>query len=348
MSLLRPPKPPRLLSSYTPLLLLLATFRFSRPATAQITGLFPEYLRDCIDRCQPLLLANSGCTLLGQTSQDCLCRSPYVEQFYNGDTCTCTSTFESTEFRNWFQGTGACSVYVEERLQASSESSTASSTAPPTSSTSSTDSETTSSSSTSTRRETTTRTLTSTSAETDATSRATTATTLATVTSPSGTEAGGPTSSTTSGNPSLATNSQQDSGFITEQNRRWVIPVITVGALVVAGALVFAALYFFCGCCRRNGRGRYTPANNPGVAGAAGASGSTLGALGVKGRRRRKNRMWLSTVPFFGVGKSSASQSSDSSSLVDDHEGMVDTSYYGAGGSAEAGAGGRIPATIWA
>ncbi|KAK6334013.1 hypothetical protein TWF696_002523 [Orbilia brochopaga] len=333
MSLLRPSKPLKLLA------LLLATQHFAILTTAQIAGFFPEYLKRCIDRCQPLWSVNYDCTLAGSSSQDCLCQSPWVEQFYEGSTCTCTSDFEATEFRNWFEGTNGCSSYVEARIQSSEAAATASPTSTSAQDTSSAESSTSDRATTS-RPPTTTSTDTST--DTTPTSSITGPTTgRTTLTTSLSTTTNDQTASTTSNSPSIATSSQQDnnsSGFITAQNRKWVIPTITIGGLIVVGAAAFAILYFFFGCCRRgNNRGRYARTNNPAIIGAnAAAAGSNSTLAGLKPPiKRKKHRMWLSTVPFFGVKNSSASQHSDTSqdmSLVDDHDAMLDTAYYGAGG----------------
>ncbi|KAF3911818.1 hypothetical protein AA313_de0207896 [Arthrobotrys entomopaga] len=313
MSLFRPSKSLKLLS-------VLALLQLSTPAAAQIAAFFPEYLKDCINNCQPLWSANYECTLAGEQSQDCLCQSPWVEQFYEGSTCTCTSDYESQEFRNWFDGTNGCSVYVEARIR-SSETSRPTPTTSIKSSSSSDVSTTTSDRSsssvgTTTRSTTTSAGSTTTSAPSSPvpTTITTNGSTFTTMVTPTGTNS-----------PAVATTSPQDSsGFITAQNKKWVIPTITIGGLIVLGAGAFAILYFCFGCCRRDRRGKYGRANNPGGMGGAAATG-----VGKK-----KNKMWLSTLPFFGT-KSKSSQRSDSSqdmTLVGDHDSMVDTAYYGAGG----------------
>ncbi|KAK6544090.1 hypothetical protein TWF694_000801 [Orbilia ellipsospora] len=313
MSLLRPSKSLKLLSA-------LALLHLSTPAAAQIAAFFPEYLKDCINNCQPLWSANYACTLSGQQSQDCLCQSPFVEQFYEGSTCTCTSDYEAQEFRNWFDGTNGCSLYVEARIRSSETSRPT-----PTTSVASSSSDVSTTTSESGSAGTTTRSTTTSAGSTTTTSApsspvpttiTTNGSTFITMVTPTGTQS-----------PSIATTQPQDSsGFITAQNKKWVIPTITIGGIVVLGAVAFGILYFCFGCCRRDGRGKYGRANNPGGMGGAAAAGL------VK-KNKNKNKMWLSTIPFFGT-KSKSSQRSDSSqdmTLVGDHDSMVDTAYYGAG-----------------
>ncbi|KAF3098519.1 hypothetical protein TWF569_004539 [Orbilia oligospora] len=343
----RPSKPHKLLLS--PLfILLLPTLTH-----AQISSYFPPYLKSCIDRCQPLWSANYDCTLSGQSSLDCLCQSSWVEQFYEGSTCTCTSDFESQEFRNWFQGTGGCNVYVEARIR-SSETSVPTSTVE-SSSSSSTEEETTTTSESTSRRTTSSVESTTTSDSESTTTGDSTFTTLpsTTDTGTRGSEQTGPATST----PTL-TGSEQDSSssFITDQNKRWVIPTITIGGLIVVGAGIFAFLFFCCGFCRRSGRGRYSKAHNPSLGGSALAVGEASAAAGVLGKRKKK-RMWLSTIPFFGVSKSNRSDGSgdtlvgdpyDSQNPYQSRNSMVDTGYYGAGAglmglSGSAGGPGYVP-----
>ncbi|KAK6517700.1 hypothetical protein TWF506_004882 [Arthrobotrys conoides] len=322
----RSSKPHKLLLS--PLIILL----LPTLTQAQIASYFPPYLKSCIDRCQPLWSANYDCTLSGQSSLDCLCQSSWVEQFYEGSTCTCTSDFESQEFRNWFQGTGGCSVYVEARIR-SSETSVPTSTVESSSSSSSTEEETTTTSERTSRRTTSSVESTTTSDPDSTTTRDSTFTTLpvTTGTGTRGSDQTGPPTTT----PTL-TGAGQDSStsFITEQNKRWVIPTIVIGGLIVIGAGIFAFLFFCCGCCRRGGRGRYSKANNSSIVPETGsAAGAVLG-------KRKKKRMWLSTIPFFGVNKSNRSDGSgdtlvgdpyDSQNPYQSRNSMVDTGYYGAG-----------------
>ncbi|KAF3906529.1 hypothetical protein ABW20_dc0107353 [Dactylellina cionopaga] len=316
MSLFRPSKPLKLLS-------LIVLLHFPAHTTAQIAGFFPEYLKSCIDRCQPLWSANYDCTLQGQSNLDCLCQSQWVEQFYEGSTCTCTSDFESQEFRNWFDGTGGCSPYVEARIRSSETSRPTSTTSEDRSSTE-VESTTTEDRSSSTRTRPTSTTAESTTTSSGETKNTTNGSTFTTVPSQTTGTRGDQTATTTG--PSIATTVPQDSGFITDQNKRWVIPTITVGGLIVVGAAVFAVLFFCFGCCRRSGKGRYSKANNPG-----GEAAGLVAGMGMK--NKKKKRMWLSSVPFFGGAKSGSSQTSSSQdmTLVGDHEG-IDTGYYGAGG----------------
>ncbi|KAK6358604.1 hypothetical protein TWF730_007929 [Orbilia blumenaviensis] len=320
----RPSKSSKLLFSRFIILLLPAL------TNAQVAGYFPPYLKSCIDRCQPLWSANYDCTLAGQANLDCLCQSSWVEQFYEGGTCTCTSDFEAQEFKNWFQGTGGCNVYVEARIR-SSRTSVPTSTSRSSSSSSTEEETTTTSSRTTSSAESTT------TSDQDSTTRDSTFTTLPSTTG-TGTRDSGQTGPPTA-TPTI--NDQQDSSrsFITDQNKRWVIPTITVGGLIVVGAGIFAFLFFCCGFCRPSGRGRYSKAHNPSLAGGAlavGGAGAATGALG----KRKKKPMWLSTIPFFGVSKSSRSDGSGDTLVGDPYDSqnpyqsgnsMVDTGYYGAG-----------------
>ncbi|RVD85908.1 uncharacterized protein DFL_004211 [Arthrobotrys flagrans] len=326
----RPSKPHKLLLS--PLLVLL----LPTLTHAQIASYFPAYLKSCIDRCQPLWSANYDCTLSGQSSLDCLCQSSWVEQFYEGDTCTCTSDFESQEFRNWFQGTGGCNVYVEARIR-SSETSIPTSTVE-SSSSSTTEDETTTTSESTSRRTASGVESTTTSDLDSTTTRDSTFTTLPATTG-TGTQGSDQVGSATA-TPTLSGSGQDSSSsFITEQNKRWVIPTITIGGLIVVGAGIFAFLFFCCGFCSRSGRGRYAKAHNPSLGGstlAAGEAGAAAGALG----KRKKKRMWLSTIPFFGVKQSNRSDGSGDTLVGDPYDSqnpyqsgnlMIDTGYYGAG-----------------
>ncbi|KAK6348534.1 hypothetical protein TWF718_006322 [Orbilia javanica] len=338
----RPSKPHKLLRS--PLLFLL----LSPLARAQtIASYFPIYLT-CLDNCQALVSARNECTLESRDNIDCLCQSLWVEQFYEGSTCTCTSTFEAQEFRNWFQGTGGCGVYVEARIR-NSLTSTPTSTIE--SSSSSTEEETTTTSESTSRRRTTSSVESTTTSDSESTTTrdSTFTTSLATST---GTQSSDLVSSPTA-TPTLR-NPEQDnsSSFITEENKKWVIPTIAIGGLIVVGAGIFAFLFFCCGFCRRSGRGRYAPAHNPSLGGstlAVGEAGAAAGALG----KRKKKRMWLSTIPFFGVSKSNRSDGSgdtlvgdpyDSQNPYQSSNSMVDTGYYGAGaGLMGLGGNGYVP-----
>ncbi|KAK6519454.1 hypothetical protein TWF281_003288 [Arthrobotrys megalospora] len=336
----RPSKPHKLL--LPPLLLLLLPTLTS----AQISSYFPQYL-SCINSCQPLLDANYQCTLLGQTSIDCLCSSDSVEALYDGSTCTCTSDFDAQEFRNWFQGTNACNAWVEARIR-SSETSVPTSTVE-SSSSSSAEETTTTSERTSTRTSSrTTSSVESTTTSDLTTTRDSTFTTLPSTTS-TGTrgndQAGSPSATPTISNP------QDSTSWITDQNKRWVIPTITVGGLIVVGAAIFAFLFFCCGFCRRSGRGRYSKAHNPSLGGSTLAVGEATAAAGALGKRKKK-RMWLSTLPFFGVKKSNRSDGSGDTLVGDPYDSqnpyqsansMIDTGYHGAGAGLMGAGGPYVP-----
>ncbi|KAK6501883.1 hypothetical protein TWF481_009702 [Arthrobotrys musiformis] len=325
----RPSKPHKLLLS--PLVLLL----LPTLTQAQIASYFPAYLKSCIDRCQPLWSANYDCTLSGQTSVDCLCQSSWVEQFYDGGTCTCTSDFEAQEFRNWFQGTGGCNAYVEARIR-SSETSVPTSTIE---SSSSTEEETTTTSERTSTRTTSSAGRTTTSDPDSTTTSDSTFTTSPATTTGTGTRGSDQAGSATASPTISVPDQDSSSSFITEQNKRWVIPTITIGGLIVVGAGIFAFLFFCCGFCRRNGRGRYAKAHNPSLGGSSLVAGEAGAAAGVLGKRKKK-RMWLSTIPFFGVKKSSRSDGSGDTLVGDPYDSqnpyqsgtsMIDTGYYGAG-----------------
>ncbi|KAF3934869.1 hypothetical protein ABW19_dt0203107 [Dactylella cylindrospora] len=310
----RSPKPLKLLALF-PLLYL------PHIATAQVSNYFPPWLEPCLRNCQALWSANFDCAQAGQQSLDCLCQSGWVQEFYDGGTCTCTSESDAQEFRNWFDGSNGCGVYVEERIQSSLEASTRTTSSARTSRRTSSTSERTSTSESDSSSSTRSRSSTarSTSATTTSSQSSARETTITTNGSTFTTRA--QTSRTGTTVPSLATSDSADSGdkgWITEENKKWVIPTITVGGLVVVGALAVGVAYFCFGCCRRGGRGKYAPADNP------------AGGVGMIAAKKRK-RLWLSSLPFFGSGKDKRdSQNSLAMSLVEDPQ-RFDTAYYGAG-----------------